>query len=196
MLTVPMHADMILSENFDELTANTSVTTLGTFTALNGTNIDVVNQTSFGLCAAPASGNCVDLGGTSGKALGDIGLVTSLNLAAGTYELSFDLLGSERGQATSTTVSFGSATETFNQMSSDVNIVDMMLTTAGGPTQIEFLNNGIAGGNNDIGALLDNVLVSTVVPVNPGEVPEPGTLGLLATGLLAAAGVLRRQFVK
>lgn len=32
-------------------------------------------------------------------------------------------------------------------------------------------------------------------PGNPGPIPEPGTLGLMATGLMGAAGMIRRRIV-
>jgi hypothetical protein len=188
-----MHADTILNENFDELTPGQALTSAGVFTAINGTNIDVVsNGGPFGnLCRGPESGNCLDLAGSGGNSLGNIELTTALNLAPGAYHLSFDLIGSQRGDiSSSTTVIFGSWSKTFVLSSSDVTdgIVDVDVTLGGGPTQLEFINNGVAGASSDVGALLDNVSISTTSPV-----PEPGSLGLMVTGLLGIGGVVRRR---
>ncbi len=58
-LAPQLHASPILSENFDELTAALSVTSVGAFHTLNGTNVDIVGGSLFGsLCAGPESGNC------------------------------------------------------------------------------------------------------------------------------------------
>ena len=103
-----LHASTIFVENFNTATVGLAVTTAGAFSAINGTNIDVVGGALFGsLCAAPESGNCVDMAGSNGNSIGNIELTTPLNLAAGLYDLSFDLIGSQRGQTTSTTVNFG-----------------------------------------------------------------------------------------
>lgn len=196
VLTVSLHASPILTENFDELTPGLSLTSAGVFTAINGTNIDVVGGGLFGeLCVAPESGNCVDMGGSGGNDLGNIELTTPLDLAAGVYDLSFDLIGSQRGQTTSTTVNFGPYSQTFVLTSGDVTdgVVNVAVTIAGGPTQLQFLNNGTPGGSGDVGALLDNVSISPSGVGTP-TVPEPGTLGLMFTGLLGAAGAVRRRF--
>src|ERR1700744_4682072 len=62
-------ANPILSENFDALTPALTVTSVGAFSAINGTNVDIVDNTmGYGaLCAGPESGNCVDLAGTGGN---------------------------------------------------------------------------------------------------------------------------------
>jgi hypothetical protein len=192
-VSATMRATTIFSENFDEVPVGLTRTTAGAFSAIGGTNVDVVGGALFGsLCASPESGNCVDMGGSGGNALGNIELATPLNLTAGVYDLSFDLVGSGRGQNSSTTVDFGSYTQTFLLTSGDVTdgIVNVEVSIAGGPTQLEFINNGVAGGNPNIGALLDNVSITT----GASPVPEPGTLGLMLTGLLGTAGAVRRRF--
>ncbi len=156
--------------------------------------MDIVGGNLYGgLCAGPESGNCVDLGGSGGKAYGQLTLATTLNLAAGTYNLSFDLIGSQRGGQTSTTVNFGSFSQTFLLNSSDVTsgIFSQAITLTGGPTQLEFLNNGV--GDPNAGALLDNVSITSGSNPPPAVTQEPATLTLLATGLLGAAGTLRRR---
>ena len=188
-----MHAAPILSENFDVVPAALSVTTAGVFSAINGTNVDVVGAAdNFGyLCAGPESGNCVDMGGSGGNAVGVIDLATPLTLAAGTYDLSFDLIGSGRGETTSTTVDFGSYSQTFVLTSGDITsgvVINQAVTIAGGPTQLEFINNGISDPN--IGALLDNV---SITAASPSATPEPSSLMLLGTGILGAAGLMRRR---
>lgn len=186
-----LHADTIFSENFDTATVGLGVTTAGQFTAIDGTNVDVVGGSTFGyLCSGPESGNCVDMGGSGGKdPSGKIDLSTALNLAPGTYYLSFDLIGSQRGTTTATTVMFGSYMQTFTLASNDFSsgiVLNQAVTISGGTTQLEFVDNS---GPDNIGSLLDNVSISNTSPV-----PEPGTLGLLATGLLGAAGIIRRRF--
>jgi len=193
LITLPAHASTIFSENFETATVNLDVTQAGQFNTILGTNVDVVGGSNFGyLCVGPESGNCVDLGGTGGDAFGD--LVTTITLAPGTYDLSFDLIGSQRGDTTSTTVSFGDYSQTFILASSDTTsgiVLNQLVNVTGGPTTLQFLNNAYPGDDGNIGALLDNVSVTTTA----SPVPEPGTLAMMTTGLIGLAGAARRRFV-
>jgi len=185
-----------LFENFTTATVGLDVTTAGLFSTINGTNVDVVGGSNFGsLCSGPESGNCVDMAGSGGNPLGQLELTTPLNLAAGVYDLSFDLIGSQRGQASSTTVKFGSYSQTFILASNDLTsgvVVNLPVTIAGGLTQLEFINNG-DGGNSNVGALLDNVSIDSGTQSSPSPIPEPATLGLLATGLVGIVDAVRRR---
>lgn len=192
-----LHASTIFFEDFTTATVGLDVTTAGAFSTINGTNVDVLGGANFGgLCSGPESGNCVDMGGSGGNPLGQLELTTPLNLVAGVYDLSFDLIGSQRDQTSSTTVKFGSYSQTFILTSGDLSsgvAVNLPVTIAGGLTQLEFINNG-DGGSGNIGAVLDNVsITNSGTPSNPSPVPEPGTVGLLATGLLGIVDAVRRR---
>jgi PEP-CTERM motif len=163
-----------INENFNELPASLNATNLGAFTVTSGT-VDVVGGTLFGsLCAAPESGNCVDLDGSNAGQISS----ANLTLTPGTYILSFDLIGSQRGVNTSTTVTLGTLyDQTFLLSSGDITSGIVGVTINVGTTTVApliFTSNtpGVEG------ALLDNVsLVSSV--------PEPATLSFLGIGLAA-----------
>jgi PEP-CTERM motif len=190
-LTSPLHASTILNENFDELTPQLSATSVGAFSAINGTNVDIVGGGLFGyLCVAPESGNCIDMDGSGGNPKGQ--LQSNQLFAAGTYNLSFDLIGDQRGTSASTTVTFGNYDQGFTLASNDTSsgIVINELVTLTSPGYLDFTSDDPAG--DDAGTLLDNVVVSTA---NTTVTPEPSALLLFGTGLASFAGVLRKRFV-
>jgi len=194
LVPVSIHAATLFSENFDELTPAFGVTSAGAFTAINGTNVDILGGTTFGFeCLAPESGNCIDLGGTGGNPQGDI-VSTLINIpSAGTYFLSFDLVGnSANNTTTSATVNFGPYSQSFTlgfQDTVDGIVAFAPVTfTSAGMFGLEFVDT-TPGGIQD-GPILDNVSVTTTSPT-----PEPVT-GLLFGSALLVASLIRKRAVR
>lgn len=174
-----------LSENFNELSTSLNATNLGAFTLVSG-SVDVIGGALFGsYCAAPESGNCLDLDGSVGPSAPG-GSISSgmLTLTPGTYTLSFDLVGTVPGLTTSTTVSLGSFyNQTFVLPGGDTTdgIVSTSFTV-NSTTMVPLIFTSNTPGTG--GALLDNVdLVQT---------PEPASLSLLALGLFGIVGLKRK----
>lgn len=180
-----LYAGVILNENFDELMPQEGATMVGAFTAINGTNVDIVaNGGIFGyLCQPPESGNCIDMDGgyAWGNAQGQ--LQSNTLFPSGKYLLSFDLIGSQRGVTASTTVTFGNYNQTFVLTSTDDSsgIVVNQPVTLSSPGYLLFASNT----PGQIGTLLDDVVVT--------DTPEPSSVILLGSGLMAAAGLVRRR---
>jgi hypothetical protein len=191
-------ASTILDENFNELATGLGVTSVGAFQTIDGTNVDIVGPSNgYGaLCAAPESGNCVDMDGTGGNPQGILQTVNSITLIPGVdYLLSFDLIGSGRGVTTSTSVSFGTYSQTFSLTSGDVTdgIVTNQLVTVPTTTVTNLLFTSNTPG--DVGALLDNVLITTSTGIAAG-VPEPPVIFLMISAMLAfgALSMRRKRF--
>jgi hypothetical protein len=139
--------------------------------------------TSFNLL--PGNGLYVDLDGSTGNA----GLTTAdpIVLGAGSYNLAFDLAGSQRGSAETVTVQLlanGSPVGVpfvYNRNSADpFSTESIAFAILGAPINFQFSFQN--AGNDNIGAILDNVSLSSV--------PEPASMMLLG---LAAAGFAARR---
>ncbi len=179
-----LRAGVVLSENFDELTQMLTATSVGAFSAINGTNVDIVGP-AYALCNGPESGNCIDMLGTGGNSQGQ--LQSNMTFAAGTYTLSFDLIGSQRGPSSSVTVTLGNYDQTFTLASGDLTsgIVINAPVTVTTPGQLLFVSN-VAGNQ---GLLLDNVSVSTATVATP----EPSSLLFAGLAAIAFAGMRKRK---
>jgi hypothetical protein len=182
-----LHASIVFSENFDGLTQKLNVTSVGGFTAINGTNVDVVGVGFYGLCNGPESGNCIDLEGTGGNPQGQ--LQSNMIFGPGTYVLSFDLIGEQRGfDSSSVTVILGNYDQTFTLTSYDFTngIVTNVPVTVATPSQLSFISNG----SGDAGILLDNVQVSGAL----SGIPEPSSQMMMGATLIgASAWAVRRR---
>ncbi len=187
-----VHGSTLLNENFNELTAQLAVTSAGAFTTTGGTNVDIVGPANgFGaLCAAPASGNCIDLDGSGGNSQGIL-QSASITLNPGVnYFLSYDLIGSGRGNTTSATVNFGPYLKTFTLAPGDTSsgIVTDALVTVSSATTTNLIFSSNTPGN--VGTILDNVLVTSSTS---SATPEPSTMSLFIPALLGLSLLVRRQ---
>jgi len=109
-----------------------------------------------------------------------------------TYELSYDLAGSQRGDTNTVVVSLGSI---YNQSFTLESSVPFQTTThcftVQGSTNaaLSFDHDG----GDCYGIFLDNVSITSSTS-SPEPIPEPCTMLLLGTGLVGLAGMGRRRF--
>jgi hypothetical protein len=164
------YGSVVFQDNFDSYTSGTygNLAALGTNWTVNN-SIDVVGGSFHPeLVVGSESGNAIDLDG-------DVqGGLTSANffLAPGNYTLVFDLNGSQRGVATSTTVTLGTfVNQTILQNSPDLGPAETFSFSVGAGTTTNLVFTSNTPGN--IGALLDNVSLFDT------SIPEPSTFGLM-----------------
>ena len=191
VFSVSAQAAPIFSDNFDSYAAdqlNWVPPVLSGWTITNG-SVDIIGSGgSYDL--VPGHGSYVDLDGGSAHS-GHLSHTVSL-LAGHTYTLSFDLAGSQRGTTEIVDVKFGTTVEHSTLLSNDGFSHHTMNFTPliSGSYSFDYQNNefGALIGNGDgnfIGALLDNVAVTSV--------PEPESYAMFMAGLGVMGFIARRR---
>jgi hypothetical protein len=170
-------------------------------------SVDLIGYTGVGTYSGwsapdydflPGNGLYIDLDGTTGQD----GTITSkgIALAAGNYQLSFSLANSQRDQADSTAVSVtvGLASQIFDTPDEPEEVIGFQTETmnftvpSGGETVNLVFADTTVPGDDDVGALLDNVVVSSNGAPNPGA-PDGGSTAMLTGMALIGLGALRRK---
>lgn len=175
----PAAATVVLTDDFDVETLGFNYTGFANWTVSDGT-VDLIGSPAF-YDLYPGNGRYVDLDGSTDNA--GI-LTTTVSFAPGSYVLTFLLGGNQRGFPADTVfVSFGAD-----------NLTPLGITlSSGDPLALQTITftSALGGtlsfdhaGNDNVGLILDNVTLD--------QVPEPGSLVLLGSGL-AALGLWRRR---
>jgi hypothetical protein len=186
--TLSAHATDIFKDNFNFENGGVGVLDYSSFanwTVTNGT-VDLIGNGYFDFY--PGNGLYIDLDGSTDQA-GTLSTTSAFNLNPGTYTLSFDLGGSQRGDTNIVDVNLGSLySGVFTLNSSDPLTQYQETFTVTSPTSADLSFHNLGGDN--VGAILDNVDLQTSSSV----VPEPKTWALFGLGLIGTAGFsLRRK---
>jgi hypothetical protein len=164
-------AAVLFFEDFNSQVQGAPQTSLTNWTVSSG-SIDVIGTGFFNFY--PGNGNYIDLNGSSGA----YGQITSTTIfGAGTYTLSF-LLGGSTGGAGNVDTSTKTTLVTLGNFSQEITLdpgaglttQSFTFTTTGG--NLAFTS--LAGGNPNVGNILDNVQVSAV--------PELSTWAMMLIG--------------
>lgn len=174
----PSKALVIYADDFNSNTPGLDVVPSG-WTIGNSGTVDIIgscSSTTF-IDLLPGNGCYIDLDGSiTAPGL----LQNTVNLQAGfSYDLNFFLAGNQRISAADTVnVAFGATTSQFTLQEFDPFTPYSLAFTpsTGGSYTFSFLN----GGGENVGALLDNVVVNRVDP--PAVPAVPGPLPLLGAG--------------
>lgn len=173
------HAAPIFFDNFDNETPGLDVG-LTNFSVTG--SIDVIpSGGSFDLY--PNNGEYVDLDGSFHQGISPASVLTShMMFGPGTYTVSFNLGGNDRGQGPTTTeVSLGGTTMDYT-LASDAGFTfqTFTATVTGGSSTLTFTELGAA---TNVGNILDNV------SVNISSVPLPASAPMFGAALLALGAV-------
>jgi hypothetical protein len=178
-------ASVVLSDNFNAENGGTGTlnyTGLANWTVTGG-SVDLIGNGYFDLL--PGNGLYLDMNGSTGAA----GAITSVaTFGPGTYNLTFDFAGTQRGYDGKISFTFGDATGGPVTLSSGTGFTpeSFVLTTTLANSQLTFQSYNT--GNGNIGGLLDNVVLTS-----RSDVPEPASLSLLGLGLVGLGLMHRRK---
>jgi len=173
----PVMAD-IFSDDFNSEGTGLNYNSFANWDVSDGT-VDVIGTGTSWAWFAATHDLYVDMDGSSGDA-GKMTTKTSFSLAPGTYTLSFDLAGNQRGYPDDTVIvqvdMGGLFSNSYSLSSSDTFRTITETFTVGSATSAALSFEGV--GSDNVGMLLDNVHLTPV----PGAVLL-GMLGLSVVGV-------------